>query len=172
MSEAHHISWGLGLKIRMRSRASHPGPHLSCVPDLPLSPQRRRHDRFNPTTPASGCCTCRSQLPIRYLAMANLQPCGGQRPVFCSEEQQGGGGRKARATSRAERVSGSFPPVTPSRESPVTTSSAAFIRPSQELSRFAEHTLRQFVARRKSNSEPHCAETVDDESSLWKTEEI
>ena len=64
------------------------------------------------------------------------------------------------------------PPVTPSRESPVTASSAAFIRPSQELSRFAEHTLRQFVARRKSNSEPHCAETVDDESSLWKTEEI
>jgi hypothetical protein len=139
-------------KIRMRSRASHPGPHLSCVPDLPSSPQRRRHDRFSPTTPASGCCTCRSQLPICYLAMANLQPCGGQRPVFCSEEQQGGGGRNARATSRAERVSGSFPPVTPSRESPVTASSAAFIRPSQELSRFAEHTFRQFVARCKSNS--------------------
>ena len=49
---------------------------------------------------------------------------------------------------------------------------AAIIRPSQKLSRFAEHTLRHFVARRKSKTSPRCAETVDVETSLWKTEEI
>lgn len=38
----------------MRPGASHPKPHLSCVPDLPLSPQRRRHDRFNRQHPQAG----------------------------------------------------------------------------------------------------------------------
>ena len=65
-----------------------------------------------------------------------------------------------------------FPPAIHSRESPVTAGSAAIIRPSQELSRFAAHTLRHFVVPRKSKTPPHCAETVDVETSLWKPLEI
>jgi hypothetical protein len=61
-----------------------------------------------------------------------------------------------------------FPPAIHSRESPVTAGSAAIIRPSQELSRFAEHTFRQIVAARNTKSARHCAETVDVETSLWK----
>ena len=159
-------------EIQMRSRASHPGPHLSCVPDLPLSPQTRRHDCFSRTAPARGCCICRSQLPICYLAMANLQLCGGQRPVLLLRRAKG-----EEAATPGQPVAQSaflevFPPVIHSRESPVTASSAAIIRSSQELSRFAEHTLRHFVALRKSKTPADCAETVDDESSLWKALEI
>ena len=57
----------------MRSKASHPGPHLSCVPDSRLSPRRRRNDCFSPTAPASECRICQSQLPIRNRAIANPQ---------------------------------------------------------------------------------------------------
>jgi len=49
--------------------------------------------------------------------------------------------------------------------------SAAIIRQAQETSRFAEPTLRHFVAPRNTKNFPPCAETVDDETSLWKTEE-
>jgi hypothetical protein len=37
---------------------------------------------------------------------------------------------------------------------------------------FAEHTLRQIVARCNGKTFRACAEAVEDESSLWKAEEI
>lgn len=69
------------------------------------------------------------------------------------------------------RVSGSFPPVIRFRVSPAATGSAAIIQPDQELSRFAGPTLVHFVVTRNTKIHPRCAETVDDVSSLWKTEE-
>ena len=56
-----------------------PGPHCSCVPVLPASPRRRRHDRFSPTAPASGRHFCRSQLPARHLETTSRQPSRGQQ---------------------------------------------------------------------------------------------
>jgi hypothetical protein len=99
------------------------------------------------------------------------QLCGGQQPFFCSEEQKGEEAASPGNQSRM-RVSGSFPPAIHSRESPVTAGSAAINRPSQELSRFASHTLRYFLAPRNTKNGLHCEETVDDETSLWKPEEI
>jgi hypothetical protein len=101
----------------------------------------------------------------------NSQPCGGQQPFFCSEEQKGEEAASLGNQSR-KRVSGCFPPAIHSRESPVTVGSAAIIRPSQELSRFAAHTFRQIVSRRNTKSVLHCEEAVDAETSLWKPEEI
>jgi hypothetical protein len=63
------------------------------------------------------------------------------------------------------------PPAIHPRESPVAAGSAAIIRQAQELSRFAEPTLSHFVAPRNRKNFSPCAETVDDVSSLWKSEE-
>jgi len=51
------------------------------------------------------------------------------------------------------------------------TGSAAIIQQSQKLSRFAGPTVIEIVVSRNTKSGRACAETVDDESSLWKTEE-
>ena len=64
-----------------------------------------------------------------------------------------------------------YPPAIHSRESPATAGSAAIIQRAQELSRFAEPTFIQIVAPRNTKNSLPCAETVEDESSLWKTEE-
>lgn len=159
-------------KNRMRSGASHPGPHRSCIPDLPLSPRRRRNDGFSPTAPAQASAAfAKASLPTHCLATAIQQPCGGQWPFFCSEEQKGEEAASPGTQSR-KRVSECFPPAIHSRELPVTAGFAAIIRPSQELSRFAPHTLRHFLTPRKSKKTAHCAEPVDAETSLWKPEEI
>ena len=63
------------------------------------------------------------------------------------------------------------PPAIHPRESPAAAGSAAIIRQAQELSRFAANTLRQIVAPRKTKDLHNCAEAVDDDVSLWKTEE-
>ena len=70
----------------------------------------------------------------------------------CSEEQDGGGGRNARATSSRLRAVLEYPPATHPRKSPAAASSAAIIQRAQERSRFAEPTLRQFVATRNTKN--------------------
>ena len=87
-------------------------------------------------------------------------------------KEQNGEEAASRATSRAQRVSGSFHPIISFRKLPSTAGSAASIWPSQELSRFAESTLRYFVLPRNTKEARHCAEAVDDATSLWKPEEI
>jgi hypothetical protein len=63
------------------------------------------------------------------------------------------------------------PPAIHPRELPAAAGSATIIRQAQESSRFAEPTLRQFVAYRNRKNLSPCAETVDDVTSLWKAEE-
>jgi hypothetical protein len=63
------------------------------------------------------------------------------------------------------------PPAIHPREPPAAAGFAAIIRQAQELSRFASNTLSQIVARRKTKNLHRCAEAVDDDISLWKTEE-
>ena len=89
-------------------------------------------------------------------------------PATCLLLQRATRGRRPQRPGNQSRKARfwKFPPAIHSRESPVTAGSAAIIRPSQELSRFAEHTLRHFAVPRKSKTLPHCAETVDVETSL------
>jgi len=162
-------------KIRMRSRASHPGPHRSCVPALPLSPRRRRHDRFSPialspfrTTSATFAKASRRFAIMRSRTRNRLR---WPAALSCSEEQSQRRRPQRPGNQSRSRAFLDVPPAIRSRESPAAAGSAAIIRPSQELSRFAEPTLIHFVAPRNTKNCPHCAETVDVETSLWKNEE-
>jgi len=96
----------------------------------------------------------------------------GPGPAPCFKERRtkskGGGGRNARATSRACARFLECPPTIHPRESPTAAGSAAIIRQAQELSRFAELTLRQILAPRNTKNLRRCAEAVEDASSLWK----
>jgi hypothetical protein len=65
-----------------------------------------------------------------------------------------------------------FPPAIRSRKLPAAAGSAAIIRLNQELSRFAGPTLRQFALPRNRKNARLCEEAVDDETSLWTSEEI
>jgi hypothetical protein len=72
-------------------------------------------------------------LRIRHLTITNLQPPRLASGPICSVEQNGGGGRNARATSRARaRSLGSPPGNSPSRIT-AAAGSAAIIRQAQEL---------------------------------------
>jgi hypothetical protein len=95
----------------------------------------------------------------------------GQRP-FCSEEQNRGRRPQRPGNQFAlTRVFWKYPPAIPFRESPAATGSAAIIRQAQERSRFAEDTFLQFVAVGNIKRCGACAETVEEETSLWISEE-
>ena len=104
-------------------------------------------------------------------------PCGGEsttaavghRPA-CSEEQNRGR-RPQRLGSQPRSRACWIPPAIHPRESPAAAGSAAIIRQAQESSRFALNTLSHFVAPRKNKTSQRCAETVEDLTSLWKSEE-
>jgi len=68
----------------------------------------------------------------------------------CSEEQVEEEAAMPKATSRRLRAFLECPPAIHPRESPAAAGSAAIIRQAQELSRFAEPTLRQIVSPRNT----------------------
>jgi hypothetical protein len=53
----------------------------------------------------------------------------------------------------------------------IAAGSAAIIRQAQELSRFAAPTLRHIPAPSNTKTTHACAETVEDDTSLWKAVE-
>jgi hypothetical protein len=93
---------------------------------------------------------------------------GGQRlcpaPKSKTAEEAATPEQPVRAVARLWK----FPPAIRSRESPAPAGSAAIIRPSQKLSRFAAPTFRHFVAPGNIKNASNCAEPVDVETSLWK----
>jgi len=119
-----------------------------------------------------------SQVPHLPKPVASLRPCGRKPQLLRSPAALPA--RKRTREERPQRPGNQsrsarfwkFPPAIRSRESPAAAGSAAIIQQSQELSRFAEPTLIQIVATRNTKSAPLCAETVEDETSLWKTLEI
>jgi len=135
---------------------------------------------LQPDSARKECRICQSQLRIsdrtnqdlsiqdRAITLRNR--CGGQRPCP-APKSKGGGGRNARATSSRFRAQFWSPPAIHPRESPAAASSSAIIQQAQELSRFAEPTFIQIVAPRNTKTCSPCAETVEDETSLWKHEE-
>jgi hypothetical protein len=94
----------------------------------------------------------------------------GQRPCPAPRSRMGRRPQRLGNQSRLRAFSG-FPPAIHPRESPAAAGSAAIIRQAQELSRFAANTLSQIVAPRNRKKRCSCAETVEDRTSLWKTEE-
>jgi hypothetical protein len=157
------------------ARASHPSRivrgFLCC-----LCHRMAADDRFSPTA-ASLFRARRAAFTEASCRFAVLRPrtrnhCDRQRPCSCSvpstARASGGGGRNARATSRACARFLECPPAIHPRESPAAAGSAAIIRQAQERSRFAEPTLSQFVAPRNTKNFSPCAETVEHETSLWK----
>jgi len=127
------------------ARASHPSrTHvISCA--CPIT-AKQRNDRFSPNRARSNAERrfCRSQLPIRHLSITIHQPSQWPAILSCSEEQIGGRGRNARATSSRLRTFSGFPTGTiHPPESPAAADSAAIIPQAQETSRFAGPTLRQ-----------------------------
>ena len=166
--------------------ASHPSRIVLRGFLLAFVTAARWNDRFSPTALESECRICQSQLPImisrsmisrskisRSITLSSQirNRCGGQRPCPLRRAKQGEEAANARAPSSRFRAFLECPPAIHPRESPAAAGSAAIIRRAQELSRFAEPTLIHFVAARNTKTFPRCAETVDDETSLWKTEE-
>jgi hypothetical protein len=131
----------------------------------------RWNDRFSPTA-LEGVPHLPKPFADPDLAIKDRQPLRWPAAPSCSEEQDfGGGGRNARATSSRSRAVLDDPPAIHPRESPAAAGSAAIIQLAQELSRFAEPTLSQIVAARNTKTKCACAEAVEEETSLWKDEE-
>jgi len=137
-----------------------------------------RNDCFSPTALQRSAALAKAGCRFVIVRSRTCNRCGVQRscPAPCSKEQgaksgMGEEGRNARATSRAHARFPVCPPAIHPRESPVSAGSAAIIRRAQELSRFAEPTLPHIVAPRNTKKLGGCAEAVEDETSLWKTEE-
>ena len=140
----------------------------------------RRNDRFSPTalerSAAFAKASCRFMISrSKDLAITNQQPPRWPAALPCCLLQRAvaGWGRRPQRPGNPSRLRAFLdrPPAIHPRESPAAAGSAAIIRQAQETSRFAEPTLSQFVAPRNTKTLPPCEETVDDETSLWKTEE-
>ena len=118
---------------------------------------------------------CQSELPIRNFAITNWQACGGQRSVlFCapkSNEQVGEEAAMPGQPVALARVFWNVPQRFTLENHQTAAGSAAIIRQAQETSRFAEPTFRHFLLPRNTKNFRPCAEAVDVETSLWKTEE-
>src|SRR5208283_1470758 len=90
----------------------------------------------------------------------------------CSEDQEVRGGRNARATIHALTRVSDFPRrfTLENRQLPPASPQSSFSK-SRASHVCAEPTLRQNIASRNRKTFSPCAETVDDETSLWKAEE-
>jgi hypothetical protein len=115
-----------------------------------------------------------SQLRIRHLAITNPEPPRlAQRPSPAPKSKMG-------EAAKVHRLFGQ--PAAPARDlwippgnspSRITAAagSAAIIRQAQELSRFDEPLSARWLRLRNTKTPHRCAEPVDDETSLWKSEE-
>jgi hypothetical protein len=130
----------------------------------------RRNDRFSPTALERSAAFAKASCRFVILRSRTCGACGGQRS-FLLRRAGGRGGRNAQGNQSRLRAFLECPPAIHPRESPAAAGSAAIIRQAQELSRFAEPTLRQIVSPRNTKRLWRCAEAVEDETSLWKSEE-
>jgi hypothetical protein len=131
------------------ARASHPGRMGREISRSCLVTAGRRNDRLGPTARPQVRRICRSQLPIRDLAITSPQLSGGQQALILLSEQKGEEGRNARATSFAlARDPGMSPGGFTLKNRRVVAGSAAVIQQAQELSRFSlRNTLGEIGSR-------------------------
>ena len=131
---------------------------------------RRRHDCFGPTALHRSAAFAETSCRCVLLRARIRNCCGGQRPFLLRKASRGRRPQRPGNQFALARVSGRIPSAILFRESPAATGSAA-IGQAQELSRFAAPTFIQAIAYRNTKNWRPCAETVDDDNSLWKTEE-
>jgi len=142
---------------RQRSRS-----HEQRVPHLPkpVADSSSQDDELATAAVASG----------PFLLACSLLPASKkQRP---KSKAQDGGGRNARATRRARARFWIVPRRFTLENHRLPLALPQSFGKLRKLHVFAEPTLGQFVAPRNIKNGGPCAETVDDESSLWKPEEI
>ena len=135
---------------------------LTCIVAAKAAQMKASTDSASP----SECRACEAWFEARHHSMATPN----QRwpaALLLLRRAEGGGGRKSR-----ERVARSSPPAIHSRESPVALAQPQSSGPAKNLHVSLDTTVRHFVASRNTKNGRHCAETVDDEDSLWKPEEI
>lgn len=120
----------------MRSEASHPGPHVACVPVLPLVTAERRNDCLSLTALARRALSLRLVAVVISRSLPSKPRSPTALPAFAGKR-----GRRPQRPGNQPRSHASlevFPPAIRSRESPAATGSAAIIRQAQERSRFAD----------------------------------
>lgn len=130
----------------------------------------RRNDRFSPTALPRSAAFAKASRRLVIVRSPTCNCCGGQRSFPAPKSRVGEEAVMPGQPVALARVFWNPPAIHP-RESPAAAGSAAIIRQAQEISRFAEPTLLQFVASRNRKTLPRCAEAVDDVTSLWKPEE-
>jgi hypothetical protein len=103
-------------------RASHPDRIPTWFSALALITAWRRNDRFGPAALQRSAACAQASCRFVILRSRTCDPCGGQRSFLLvapkSNQQGGGGGRNARATSRACARFLEYPPAIHPRESP------------------------------------------------------
>jgi hypothetical protein len=108
---------------------------------------------------------------FKELTLRNL--CGSQPAAQPVHRAGSGGGRNARATGTRSRALPNVPGNSPSRIASLPLASPQSSFDKLESSHvFAGITLGQKTKSRNGKTFCACAEAVDDESSLWKAEEI
>jgi len=115
------------------------------------------------------CRICQSRLPIRHLAITNLQPLRWPAALSRSEER----GEEAASPGNQSR-SRAFLEVSPDDSLSRITGCRWLCRnhPAKSgISRFAPDTLLHIAKARNIKTAQLCEETVDDVTSLWKAEE-
>ena len=138
----------------------------------------RRNDRFGPTalplSRATSATFAKASCPFAISRLRTGKPAVASGPSCSrskSNEQVGEEAAMPGQPVALARVFWNVPRRFTLENHQAAAGSAAIIRQAQETSRFAEPTLRQIVAPRNTKNFPPCAETVDVETSLWKTEE-
>jgi hypothetical protein len=160
------------MKVPENQMRSRPATRTAFVRGLLLQlvTAWRRNDRFSPTTLPRSAAFAKASCRLVIVRSPTCNCCGGQRSFPAPKSWVGEEAAMPGQPVALARVFWNPPAIHP-RESPAAAGSAAIIRQAQEISRFAEPTLLQFVASRNRKTLPRCAEAVDDVTSLWKPEE-
>ena len=123
------------------------------------------------TDSASECGAREAWFEAHHPRDGDSQPHGGQQPFSCPEEQKGGGRKPGQPVAEARFWK--FPPR------PFTLENRRYrwhsrnhFGPARNSHVSLDTTLRHFVASRNTKNGRHCEEAVDEETSLWKAEEI
>ena len=96
---------------------------------------------------------------------------GASGPMSCSEKQVGEEAATPRQPVALARVFWSVPRQFTLENRRLPLALPQSFGKLRNYPRFAEPTFSQFVAPRNTKKLSHCAEAVDDETSLWKPEE-
>jgi hypothetical protein len=154
---------------QMRPRTSHPEPHRSWISHLafpPLGASRRRY-RSDSTHKECHFYQYRSQTRDSENHCSATSASASSQPA---PRAGSGGGRTARATGTRSFPNFPWQFTLENCQLPPASPQPSFSK-LESSHVFGEPTLRQNVASRNRKTFQSCAETVDDETSLWKAEE-